>query len=177
MDVEVKAFGGLELTDDLADFCRAKIVEPIRRIFDREGPTLEIELSDLYGPKGGVDKRCRITYTMPHTRTITVTEVADDIYKAVDGASQRFRRLVARYKARKLVKTRYPTKYFVAAIENRMQPAPTFTPADITIEEDSLAAAERRRRERRLEEEARRAEELRKAEAEEAQEGAGPPGT
>jgi len=164
MDLELKALGGLELTDDLAEFCRVKIVEPIRRIYDREGPTLEIELSDLYGPKGGIDKRCRITYTMPHTRTITVTEVADDIYKAVDGASFRFRRLVARYKGRKLVKTRYPTKYFVAAIENRLQPGETFSPADITIEEDSLAAAERRR-----------AEERRKAE--EAQEGAGAPGT
>lgn len=147
MDVEVKALGGLELTDDLADFCRVKIVEPIRRIYDRQGPTLEIELSDLYGPKGGIDKRCRITYTMPHTRTITVTEVAEDIYKAVDGASFRFRRLVARYKGRKLVKTRYPTKYFVAAIENRMQPSErTWSPADITIEEDSLASAEERRR-------------------------------
>ena len=148
MDVEVKALGGLELTDDLADFCRVKIVEPIRRVYDREGPTLEIELSDLYGPKGGVDKRCRITYTMPHTRTITVVEVADDIYKAVDGASFRFRRLVARAKGRKLIKTRYPTKYFVAAIENRLQPGRTWSPADITIEEDSLAAAERRERER-----------------------------
>jgi len=153
MDVEVKAFGGLELTDDLADFCRVKLVEPIRRVYDREGSTLEIELSDLYGPKGGIDKRCRVTFMMPHTRTITVTEVADDIYKAVDGASFRFRRLVARYKGRKLVKTRYPTKYFVAALENRLQPGETYSPADITIEEDSLASAERRERERREREE------------------------
>lgn len=146
MDVEVKAFG-IELTDDLARFCKRQIVDPLRRIFDREGPTLEIELSDLYGPKGGLDKRCRITYTMPRTRTLTVVEVTEDIYKSIDFASRRFRRLVKRYKNWKLDKPRYPTKYFLAAEEQRLQPGAEFSPEDITIEEDSLAAYEQRMQE------------------------------
>lgn len=146
MDVEVVA-QGIDLTDDLADFCRRQIVDPLRRIFDRQGPTLEIELSDLYGPKGGLDKRCRITYTMPRTRTITVVEVTEDIYKSVDFASRRFRRLVKRYKNWKLIGPRWPTKYFLAEQEQRMQPGAEFTPDDITIEEDSLAAYEQRMRE------------------------------
>ncbi|AKU90175.1 HPF/RaiA family ribosome-associated protein [Vulgatibacter incomptus] len=146
MDVEVTALGGLEFTDNLAEFCRYKIVEPLRRLYDRQGPILEIELADLYGNKGGIDKRCRITFTMPHIRTITVIEEADDIYKAVDGAATRFRRQVKRNKSWKLMRSRYPKKYFAAEQEHQMQPGVPSTPADITQEEDSLAAAEERER-------------------------------
>jgi len=153
MVVEIKALGGLELTEDLLRFCRVRIVEPLERIFDREGPALEIELSDLNGPKGGIDKRCRITYTMPRTRPITIREESDDIYKAIDGAARRFRRQIIRRKGWKLVRTRYPTKYFTAEQEHRMQPGNPASPADITLEEDSLAAREARMRERERERE------------------------
>ena len=150
MVVEIKALGGLELTDDLSAFCRTRIIEPLRRLYDREGPALEIELSDLFGPKGGVDKRCRITYSMPRSRPITVREEADDIYKAIDGAALRFRRLIIRNKGWKLVKSRYPKKYFAAELEHRMQPGEVSSPSDITQEEDSLAAREERLRREEL---------------------------
>lgn len=150
MDVQVTALG-VVLTDDLADFCREHIVEPLRRIYDREGPKLEIELSDENGEKGGVDKRCRITFTMPHTRTLTVVQMATDPYTAVDIASQRFRRLIKKYKGWKLDKPRYPSKYHVARLEHDNQPGEPASPEDVTVEEDSLAAAEEREaRERRL---------------------------
>lgn len=149
MVVELKALGGLELTDDLSEFSRTRVIEPLRRLYDKQGTSLEIELSDLYGPKGGIDKRCRLTFSMPNKQSITVTEVAENIYKAIDGASSRFLRLVNRHKQWKLVKTRYPTKYYAAEQEHLNQPGETFTPADITVEEDSLAAREERlRRER-----------------------------
>jgi ribosome-associated translation inhibitor RaiA len=144
MNIEIKGLG-LELTDDLYRLCERRIVAPLRRIYDREGPYLEIELSDLYGPKGGKDKRCRITYTMPATRTLTVVEVTDDIYKSIDYAALRFERLVKRYKNWKLRGTRYPKKYYVAELQRLREPGETFTPDDITVEEDSLAAWERRR--------------------------------
>ena len=145
MNIELKAFG-LELTDALRAFCDDRIVDPLRRVYDREGPRLEIELSDRNGPKGGLDKRCRITFAMPHTRTLTVVEEAEDVYRAIDLAAQRFRRLVNKYKGWKLAPPRYPTKYYAAQIEHRMQPGETLSPDDITQEEDSLAAAEARER-------------------------------
>ena len=145
MHIELKALG-LELTDALRAFCESRIVEPLQRIYDREGPRLEIELSDENGTKGGIDKRCRITFEMPHTRTINVVQTSDDIYRAVDLAAQRFRRLVNKYKGWKLQKTRFPTKYYAAQIEHQMQPGETMSPDDITQEADSLAAAEERAR-------------------------------
>lgn len=145
MKVETKALG-IEITDHLEQYCRRKIIRPLRRLYDRQGPHLEIELADTNGTKGGRDMRCRITYTMPHTRTLTVVETAGDIYRAVDLAAQRFRRLVNKYKGWKLTKTRYPTKYFTAQLEHMMQPGEPASPDDITIEQDSLAAAEARAR-------------------------------
>ncbi|HLV60896.1 MAG TPA: HPF/RaiA family ribosome-associated protein [Fredinandcohnia sp.] len=143
MHIEIKALG-LELTDHLREYCQRQIVRPLRRIFDRQGPRLEIELADTNGTKGGKDQRCRITYTMPHTRTLTVVEVTDDIYQSVDRAANRFRRLVKKYKGWKLVKTRYPTKYYVARLANRPAPDEAASPEEITLEEDSLAAFESR---------------------------------
>lgn len=145
MHVELKGLG-IELTDNLVTFCRAHIVEPLERVYDREGPRLEIELSDDNGTKGGVDKRCRITFEMPHTRTINVVEMSSDIYRAIDLASQRFRRLVNKYKGWKLQRSRFPRKYYAAQLEHMMQPGETSSPEDITQEEDSLAAAEERER-------------------------------
>jgi putative sigma-54 modulation protein len=151
MDVHITALG-VELTDDLAEFCRDHIVEPLRRIYDREGPRLEIEVSDENGEKGGVDKRCRITFMMPHTRTINVSQMAADPYTAVDLAARRFSRLVKRYKGWKLIKQRHPAKYFVARMEHENQPGEPASPEDVTVEEDSLAAVEEREaRERRME--------------------------
>ena len=86
---------------------------------------------------------------MPHTKTINVVEESSDIYRSVDLAAQRFRRLITKYKGWKLQKTRFPIKYYAAQMEHMMQPGETMTPDDITQEEDSLAAAEARERQER----------------------------
>lgn len=143
MKIETKALG-IELSEHLRDYCERQIIHPLRRLYDRQGPYLEIELADTNGTKGGMDQRCRITYTMPRTRTLTVVEVTDDIYRSVDLAAARFKRLIKKYKGWKLEGTRYPKKYYVAELANRPAPDEYATPDDITIEEDSLAAAERR---------------------------------
>lgn len=145
MHVELKGLG-IELTENLERFCDRQIVDPLRRIYDRQGPRLEIELSDDNGPKGGLDKRCRITFEMPHTRTINVVQMSDDIYRSIDLAARRFLRLVNRQKTRTLRRPRYPVKYFAAKMEHLNQPGEIATPDDITQERDSLAAAEERER-------------------------------
>lgn len=142
MFLEVKGFG-LEVTDRLADFCRERLMEPLTRIYDREGARLEIELSDTNGPKGGLDKRCRITFEMPYTRSITVVEESADIFQAVDLAAHRFVRVVKRYKGWKLTRPRFPKKYYVAKVATGSN-RPDASPEDVTVEEDSLAAAEER---------------------------------
>lgn len=148
MKIEIKALG-LELTEHLRQYCEQQIIRPLRRLYNRQGPYLEIELADTNGTKGGKDKRCRITYTMPATRTLTVVEVTDDIYGSVALAASRFKRLIKKYKGWKLGGTRYPKKYYVAQLANQPAPDEYATPDDITIEEDSLAAAEQRALEER----------------------------
>jgi putative sigma-54 modulation protein len=142
MFLEVKGLG-VEVTDRLADFCRERLFEPLTRIYDREGARLEIELSDDNGPKGGLDKRCRITFEMPFTKSITVSENSADIFEAVDLAAHRFVRVVKRYKGWKLNRPRFPRKYYVAKVATGAT-RPDATPDDLTVEEDSLAVAEER---------------------------------
>lgn len=145
MYVELKGLG-IELTENLSRFCNRQIVEPLLRIYDRQGPRLEIELSDDNGPKGGLDKRCRISFEMPHSRTINIIQMSDDIYRSIDLAARRFLRLVNRRKTQTLRRPRYPTKYFAAKMEHLNQPGEVSSPEDITQEDDSLAAAEERER-------------------------------
>jgi ribosome-associated translation inhibitor RaiA len=142
MFLEVKGLG-VEVTDRLADFCRERLMEPLTRVYDRDGARLEIELSDDNGPKGGLDKRCRITFEMPHTKSITVSENSADIYQAVDLAAHRFVRVVKRYKGWKLNPPRFPRKYYVAKVATGAN-RPDASPEDVTVEEDSLAVVEER---------------------------------
>lgn len=53
---------------------------------DRFGPwvqTVEVALEDLNGPKGGVDKRCRMTVSVPRQRDVVVEGRGDELTNVV----------------------------------------------------------------------------------------------
>ncbi len=141
MYIQLKGLA-VELDDRLKTYVHDHVIEPLQRVYDREGSRLEIELSDDNGPKGGLDKRCRITFEMPFTRGITVTQLGTTPYEAIDLAANRFRHLVRRYKGWKLDRPRRPVKYFVAKVANG-ELEPDATPEELDPEVDSLGAVER----------------------------------
>ena len=56
-----------------------------------------VRLTDVNGPRGGVDKRCQVTVTLKRSRRqVVVADLAPDIRVAVDRASDRLGRTVAR---------------------------------------------------------------------------------
>ncbi|MBX5484678.1 MAG: ribosome-associated translation inhibitor RaiA [Myxococcaceae bacterium] len=79
----------LELTDAIKQHVQTHLIRPIERFFDDEAAELEIHLRDRNGPKGGADMECSVTVRLPHAATIHVTEVDDDLYKAIDLARDR----------------------------------------------------------------------------------------
>ena len=79
----------LELTDAIKRHVQAHLVDPIERFFDDEAAELEIHLRDRNGPKGGNDMECSVTVRVPRAASIHVTEVDDDLYKAIDLARDR----------------------------------------------------------------------------------------
>ncbi len=59
-----------------------------------------VRLSDANGPRGGVDKLCRIAVTMPRFQPMVIEDTASDLYAAIDRASDRASRVVERQLSR-----------------------------------------------------------------------------
>jgi hypothetical protein len=59
-------------------------------------PRAVVQLSDLNGPRGGVDKRCRVALTVPGAGSVVVTAVARDWRSALDQAVSRATRALLR---------------------------------------------------------------------------------
>ncbi len=57
---------------------------------------VNVRLSDLNGPRGGVDKRCQIEVVLRGARDVRVEDVDGDLYVAVARVAERLGRAVAR---------------------------------------------------------------------------------
>jgi ribosomal subunit interface protein len=94
MHIEIQA-RDFSLTDALEDhvhkrlgFVLARAGTRIRRV--------DVRLSDLNGPRGGVDKRCLIEVRLDGLAPIVVEDVQADMYAAIDRAAARTGRTVMR---------------------------------------------------------------------------------
>ena len=79
----------LRLSQGLKSYAHDHVVEPINRFYDNEAAELRVELGDVNGSKGGVDKECHLTLHMPGARTIQIEEATPDPYASMDAASDR----------------------------------------------------------------------------------------
>jgi putative sigma-54 modulation protein len=57
---------------------------------------LVVSLSDINGPRGGVDKRCRIQVLLGTGREVIIEDVEADLYVAINRAAERADRAVVR---------------------------------------------------------------------------------
>jgi ribosome-associated translation inhibitor RaiA len=57
-----------------------------------------VRLRDLNGPRGGRDKVCQVSVTMPGRPEVVIREVQENMYNAIDGAVKR-----AAYRAMRMV--------------------------------------------------------------------------
>lgn len=55
-----------------------------------------IRLTDVNGPRGGVDKRCTLRARMEGSPTVVIEQQDADLYVAIDHAAARLRRTVSR---------------------------------------------------------------------------------
>ncbi|NVJ21087.1 MULTISPECIES: ribosome hibernation-promoting factor, HPF/YfiA family [Myxococcus] len=82
----------LTLTESMRDYLQEHLVDHIARIADDEAAEIDISLVDINGPKGGVDKECRVTVHMPSFASVHVTERAETLFPAIDAARDRLER-------------------------------------------------------------------------------------
>ena len=57
---------------------------------------LHVSLSDINGPRGGPDKRCRILVQIVGGKGVVVEDTDTDLYRAIDRAAERVDRAVVR---------------------------------------------------------------------------------
>jgi len=94
MNIDIQA-RGFPLTEALErrlhtrlGFTLSRAVSRIRRV--------NVRLSDLNGPRGGVDKRCHIEIRLDGLPVVVVDDVQSDMYTAIDRASGRAARTMMR---------------------------------------------------------------------------------
>lgn len=79
---------GLNASEALREY----IMERLNSALDRAQDSINyitVRLTDLNGPKGGIDKRCLINVKLPGRPHIVITEIASDINSAIDLAADR----------------------------------------------------------------------------------------
>lgn len=76
-----------------AHFALSRFTHSIRAV--------HVTLSDVNGPRGGVDKRCQVEVTGPGRASIVVEDVAADLTAAIDAAMGRVARTTARQLGRR----------------------------------------------------------------------------
>jgi ribosome-associated translation inhibitor RaiA len=59
-------------------------------------PRAEVQMSDVNGPRGGVDKRCRVELRTDGAGSVVVTSTANDWRTALDNALARAARFLMR---------------------------------------------------------------------------------
>jgi len=59
-----------------------------------------VRLSSVNGLKGGADKRCHIQVVIPHQSDVIIEDVEENMYAAVDNATDRAGRTVTRHVAK-----------------------------------------------------------------------------
>lgn len=83
------------LSSALERYAKRRAEGMVGRFQDRVR-SVEICMSDLNGPKGGVDKRCLVRVSGPHRLDLTIEERGSDMYGAIDRALARARHALAR---------------------------------------------------------------------------------
>ena len=98
MKIELR-FCGVEGSDALREYMLRRVHFQLTR-FAHELDTVVVRMSDINGPKGGIDKRCKVTVRGPRIGSLTLAELTGDAYSALDLAIGRISRAVSRDVAR-----------------------------------------------------------------------------
>jgi ribosomal subunit interface protein len=86
---------GMEATDAIRDHVERRVRFAVGR-FGHRLEEVSVRLGDANGPRGGTDKTCRVVATLGGTGQVVVEDADADLYVAVDRATNRLGRAVAR---------------------------------------------------------------------------------
>ncbi|MEJ2214048.1 MAG: HPF/RaiA family ribosome-associated protein [Gammaproteobacteria bacterium] len=102
LDIQARDFS---LTDSIQTYVKERINYLFGARYDQI-QRITVRLGDVNGPRGGVDKRCRVKITLPRLNEIVIEDVQTDLYVAISRAMERASRTVIRRLNRLLDKKR-----------------------------------------------------------------------
>ncbi len=94
MQIDIKT-QGFSLTGALRRHAERRLRYALSS-FDENIQRIVLRLSDINGPRGGLDKRCRLQLALVGLQDLVVVDTQSDLYVAIDRASDRARRTLAR---------------------------------------------------------------------------------
>jgi ribosomal subunit interface protein len=96
MNIAIQS-NGLVLTESLRAYVYRRLQTSLGWALTRR---LAVWLSDINGPRGGRDKRCKIQISLDNGKTVVIEDTEEDMYAAIDRAADRADRALARQLAR-----------------------------------------------------------------------------
>jgi ribosomal subunit interface protein len=94
MNIDIQAHG-IPLTDALRDHVVRRLAFSLARAADRVR-RVNVRLSDVNGPRGGIDKRCRIQVTLNGLGEVVIEATEADPFLAIGRATERIGRNILR---------------------------------------------------------------------------------
>lgn len=99
MRVTIQA-NGFVLTEALRSYTEKRLAMALGWAGDHLRK-LAVSLSDINGPRGGIDKRCKIQVQLGGGKEVIIEDTEADLYVAIDRAADRADRAVVRQVERK----------------------------------------------------------------------------
>lgn len=87
MQIDLKG-QGVRFSEALRAHAHRRIAFALSR-FEPSLSRVRVHLEDLNGPKGGVDKRCRVVLQLTHGGQVLAEDASVDAYDAISGAVER----------------------------------------------------------------------------------------
>ena len=103
LHIQSKTFS---LTGALKQYVKRKVDSVIQQRADHI-QRINVNLSDINGPHGGIDKRCQVHLVIPRMPDIVIQDTQANLYNAIDSAISRAKVALSRKLARRQVKSRY----------------------------------------------------------------------
>ena len=124
----------MDLTPSLREHAEEKLGKAIMRIFDKPAAKIEIELSDIGNNRDGNHMECRVSVSIPQSKTVVITEIDDDMYKAIDLAHDRLLLQIKRQRD----KNKHASRNRKEAAKQRAETARHELTSDHEVWEDEL---------------------------------------
>ncbi|MEL6340463.1 MAG: HPF/RaiA family ribosome-associated protein [Myxococcota bacterium] len=86
----------MDLSDSLRDHVEQKLLTPVKRLVDDPSARLEVRLRNLGHAKDGRHHEVHAHFSAPRDIHLDITEVDEDMYRAVDVAHHRLQEALRR---------------------------------------------------------------------------------